>query len=56
MKTRAPLDAADALIANRRLEFGGDGPAETPLAHHGLDDAPINQRGREAATRGFYFR
>jgi hypothetical protein len=33
----------------------GNGPAQSPLAHDDIDDAPLQQSGRNAAPRRFYF-
>ena len=53
---RAPIDAADDLIAHRRFEFCGNRPAQAPVAHDHVDDAMAYQSGRNAASRGLYFR
>ncbi len=52
----APLDRAHGLIANIGLETAGDRPAQAPLAHDGAQDPAIEQRRRNAAAGGFYFR
>jgi hypothetical protein len=52
----APLDSAHGLAANRRFEVGGNGPAQAPLAHDDVEHAPLEQSGRDAASRRFYFR
>jgi hypothetical protein len=36
--------------------MGGDGPAQAPLAHDHIEHAPLQQGGRNAASRRFYFR
>jgi hypothetical protein len=51
----APLDAAHGLAANGGLEVRSDGPAKAPFAHDDLDDAPLQQSRRNAASRRFYF-
>jgi len=33
-----------------------DGPAQATFAHHDVDDPPLQQSGRDAAPRRFYFR
>jgi hypothetical protein len=53
---RAPIDAEDNLIAHRRFEFCRDRPAQTAVADDDIDDAGADERGRNAASRGFYFR
>src|SRR5579863_9788218 len=34
----------------------GDGPAQAPIAHEDVEYAPLQQCGRDAASRRFYFR
>jgi hypothetical protein len=38
---RTPIDAAHGLAAQGGFEVGWDGPAQTALAHHDFDDAPL---------------
>ena len=53
---RAPLDAQDRLAAHGRFEIRRDGPAQAPIADDHIDDAARDERGRNAAPRGLYFR
>jgi hypothetical protein len=53
---RAPVDCAYAPAANRRFEIRGDGPAQAAIADDQIDDTRPNECGRNAASRGFYFR
>jgi hypothetical protein len=52
----APFDGPNGVTVNGGFEFGGDGPAQTPLAYDDIDDAPLQQRRRNAASCCFYFR
>ena len=52
----APLDGANGLAANRGFEVSDDGPAQAPLANDDVEHAPLEQSGRDAAFRRFYFR
>jgi hypothetical protein len=51
----APVDSQDALPANDSFEIQRDGPAQAAIADDHLDDGRLNERGRDAASRGFYF-
>jgi len=53
---RAPLDRTHGLSANGGLEVGGNRPAQAALAHGHIEDAPLEQRGRNPASGRFYFR
>jgi hypothetical protein len=53
---RAPLDCAHQLPANGRFEIRGDGPAQPAIADDQVDDARLNECGRDAAPGRFYFR
>jgi hypothetical protein len=50
------LDAAHGLMQDRGLEVVGDGPAQAAIAYDHVGDAPANERGRNAAAGGLYFR
>jgi hypothetical protein len=52
----ATLDAEDGLMAYRCFEFGRNRPAQAAVADDDIDDAGADERGRNAASRGFYFR
>ena len=52
----APLDTENELAANGRFEIRRDRPAQAAIAHDHVDHATLNERGRDAAPRGFYFR
>jgi hypothetical protein len=53
---RAPVDAQDDLIAQRSFESGRDRPAQPAVTDNDINDAGSDERGRNAAPRGFYFR
>jgi hypothetical protein len=53
---RAAVDTAHGLAADGVFEMRDDGPAQAALADDCLDHAPLQQSGRDAAFRRFYFR
>jgi hypothetical protein len=53
---RAPINTAHDLMADSGFEFRGDRPTQAPIADDHFDDAMTQESGRNAASRGFYFR
>src|SRR5450755_4184992 len=52
----APLDAPYDCATKTARKARRDRPAQAPIAHDELEHTLPEQRGRNAATRGFYFR
>jgi hypothetical protein len=52
----APIYAADGLMANQRFDICGDWPAQAPIADDHFGNALTDESGRNAPSRGFYFR
>jgi hypothetical protein len=53
---RAPLDPPDELPADGGFETCCDGPTQAAIADDHVNDAMAHECGRDAASRGFYFR